>query len=175
MKQQLHPGVRWVFRMQIYLTFLPIFFFFFVLSMFLAVGSLQIATLIGALLNSLFWLVIFIILGEVYARMSYNRWFYEFTSNGVKLERGIIWKKYSNIPYERIQNIDVHRGILARIFGFSEVNIQTAGYSNPMYRFQIRFGGFRRSNLQMSEGYIPAVDINEAEKIREFLLKKISD
>ena len=103
-----------------------------------------------------------IIFGEIYARMAYNRWFYEFTDQGIKLERGIIWKRYSNIPYDRVQNIDVTRGILARLLGFSTINIQTAGYSS-----------YSRLGTK-SEGHIPAVSVQDAEKIREFIMKKIT-
>ena len=90
--------------------------------------------------------------------MSYNRWFYEFNDDCLKLERGIIWKRYSNVPYERIQNVDIHRGIIARMFGFSSLMIQTAGYS-------------AKAN---AEGYIPAVEISQAEQIRTFVMKKIT-
>ncbi|MDP3987240.1 MAG: PH domain-containing protein [Nanoarchaeota archaeon] len=99
-----------------------------------------------------------IIVGEIYARMAYNRWFYEFNEDGLKIERGIIWKRYSNVPYERIQNVDVHRGILARMLGFSSVMIQTAGYSARA----------------VSEGNIPAISVDGAEKIRAFIMKKIT-
>ena len=58
----------------------------------------------------------------------------------------------------------MRRGIFARIFGFSTLNIQTAGYSGG-------YGGYGRG---MSEGYIPAVSIKEADKRRTFLMKKIS-
>ncbi len=117
-------------------------------------------------ISSLFLLYILavIILGEIYARMAYNRWFYEFTPNQLRLERGIIWKRYSNVAYERIQNVDITRGVIARIIGFSTVNIQTAGYSAPS----------GKSFTAHAEGYIPAVSIKEAEQIREFVIKKIS-
>ena len=111
---------------------------------------------------ALLYIVAIIIVAEIYARMAYNRWFYEFTEDNLKIERGIIWKKYSNIPYERVQNVDITRGIIARLCGFSSVNIQTAGFS------------YSPKGGAMSEGYIPAVDMGEAEKIREFLMKKIS-
>ena len=106
----------------------------------------------------LFYISLIIVIAEVYARMAYNRWKYEFTPTNLKIEKGIIWKKYSNIPYERVQNIDIHRGIIARIFGFSTIQIQTAGFSGMPY----------------SEGNIPAVGIEHSEKIREFLMKKIT-
>lgn len=95
--------------------------------------------------------------------MTYNRWFYEIGQDSIRLERGIIWKRYSNVPYERVQNVDITRGIIARMCGFSTLMIQTAGYSAPV-----------RSGYGPSvEGYIPAVSVQEAEKIREHVLKKI--
>ena len=113
-----------------------------------------------------FWITVYIgliiVVGEMYARMAYNRWFYEFTPDQLIFERGIIWKKYTNIPYERIQNVDITRGIVARILGFSTVNIQTAGFS------------YTPNRNAFAEGYIPAVSVEEAEKIREFVIKKVS-
>ena len=90
----------------------------------------------GILIYVFLYILVTIIIAEIYARMSYNRWFYSFTEDGLRLERGII----------------------ARILGFSSVMIQTAGYSGTYH----------------SEGYIPAVNINEAEKIRELVLRKIT-
>jgi membrane protein YdbS with pleckstrin-like domain len=96
--------------------------------------------------------------------MSYNRWFYEFTPEGLKIEKGIIWKTYKNIPYQRIQNIEIHRGIIARMCGFSTVDLQTAGYA---------FSG-HRGGRSRAEGHLPAIDIKAAEEIREFVMSKIS-
>jgi len=44
------------------------------------------------------------------------------------------------------------------MFGFSSIAIQTAGYSAQSY----------------AEGYIPAVEMNQAEQIRNFVMKKIT-
>lgn len=158
-KHNLHPGAMWLFRLYNYpKIIIPALFFIFFISSLIKLGSVVSATLFVV-----FSILIFIIIAEVYIRMYYNRWIYEFTTTNLKLERGVIWKKYSNIPYERVQNVDIHRGILARIFGFSSVMIQTAGYSG--------FGGRRGIH---TEGYIPAVDVKLAEKIRDYLMKKIS-
>ena len=142
------------------MLFLLIFFFVFGLGLFDISGSLF------SLLPFLLGVVVVIIIGEIYARMSYNRWFYEFTKTELRLEKGIIWKRYSNIPYERIQNVDITRGILARILGFSTVNVQTAGYS----------GGYQRGGMGagMSEGHIPAVSKESAEKIRIWVMHRIT-
>lgn len=166
MKSQLHPGAHWVFRIQAYVVFiflslffswfLTIPFFILLMVIFKGVGNIGAITL-SVVVFTVVYLIIVIVVGEIYSRMAYNRWFYEFTDRSLKKEKGIIWKKYSDIPYDRIQNVDIHRGIIARMLGFSSISIQTAGYSAS----------------GLSEGYIPAVSIEEAERIREFVLKKI--
>ena len=160
---KLHPGARWQFRIGGYFLFgfLGMFFgiwiFAFIAGLFLDLAGSS--SILPVSLFSIFGYSLFVIIvSEIYARMSYNRWFYEFTDDGLRLERGIIWKKYSNIPYERIQNVDVYRGIIARMLGFSSLRIQTAGFSGPAG----------------AEGNIPAVEMNKAEKIRSFVMKKIT-
>lgn len=163
---KLHPGARWIFRIKAFWSFL-----FLVIFVGVFIGSFvlngiddstnRVLSIVFMILLPLFVLMIIII--EIYARMSYNRWFYEIGQDSIRLERGIIWKRYSNVPYERVQNVDITRGIIARICGFSTLMIQTAGYS------AVARGGYGSS----VEGYIPAVSSQEAEKIREYVLKKI--
>lgn len=171
MKKQLHQGAKWLFRLRAYFvmiflvsligwTMAPIFI---VISSIIFGKESFMGIFIGITAFAFFYIILAIIIGEIYARMAYNRWFYDFTDAQLRSEKGIIWKKYSNLPYERVQNVDITRGIIARILGFSTVHIQTAGFS---YAPNGRGMG--------SEGNIPAVTIEEAEHIREFLMKKIS-
>lgn len=169
MKTQLHPGARWLFRLKgyagaiVFMIFVGWFIFPPIFAIFGITSNLTLSSAITILLiYGLSYIFLVIIIAEIYARMAYNRWFYEFTDSNLKLERGIIWKRYSNVPYERVQNVDIHRGILARMLGFSSVMIQTAGYS------------YTARGRPSIEGYLPAVDIESAEKIRDFLMKKIS-
>lgn len=162
-KNNLHPGARWLFRFRIIwiIIFITIFLGFISSSFiirFLTKTGLFSSILIG-------WLVMFLILlaiGEIWVRLYYNGWLFEFDKNNLRLERGVIWKRYSNVPYDRIQNVDIHRGILARLLGFSSIYVQTAGYSS-----------YGRYGLRKAEGYIPAVSVKSGEKIRDFLMKKI--
>lgn len=166
-KKQLHQGAKWLFRVRGLFSalFFAVFIAVFSSSFFVSVlGLTPEKTLFAFTLIISAVIVILIIFVEVYARLSYKFWSYEFTDSQLRIERGIIWKKYSNIPYERIQNVDITRGIIARICGFSSVNIQTAGFSSPANNH----GGL------MAEGHIPAVPVDEAEKIREFVMKKIT-
>lgn len=108
-----------------------------------------------------------ILFGEIYSRLAYKYWKYDFTPNELIIEKGIIWKVYKNIPYQRIQNIEISRGITARIFGFSTANIQTAGYSAPIHT---RWGSVAGGG---AEGNIPAVSIEDGERIRQFIMSKL--
>lgn len=173
---QLHPGARWLFRLNAYSRFGFIFFLLIYLFIVSSLNSSRYSFLkmffgnsiaSAFLLALLFSIILILIIGEIYSRMSYNRWFYEITHEGIKLEHGIIWKKYTSIPYERIQNVDIRRGIIARMAGFSSVEIETAGQSG--------WSGYhgRSRRRYHSEGYLPAIDVSGAEKIREFVMKKI--
>jgi len=155
--KKLHPGAKWLFRLGVYfvLFFLSIFFLVFGISALALFGVLGTWGVVTVILVDLFLILVF---GEVYAQLAYSNWAYDFAADGLKLERGIIWKRYSNIPYERVQNVEVHRGILARMLGFSSVMVQTAGFSGPA----------------RAEGNIPAVSKSEAEEIRTFLMHKIT-
>jgi len=162
-KHKLHPGVRWLWRIGNYFAW---GFVLLVLSFgFIGPFTYAVTRSFGvAFFVFVFLLLVVIFLTEIWITLAYNRWLYEFTPEGMKVERGVIWKRYSNIPYDRIQNVDIHRGIIARIFGFSTVDVQTAGYS----------AGYGRHGRARSEGHIPAVGMKDAEEIRDFLLKKIS-
>src|SRR3989344_8308114 len=171
MKSKLHPGARWIFRFRAYwvLLFLSIFFTFGIIRA--VFGILQTKDIAGLFLTGfLIYILSIFFFGEIYARMSYNRWLYEFTHEGLKIEHGIIWKKYTSIPYERVQNVDIRRGILARLFNFSTLEIETAGQSGMAGYYRFRRRGYKRYK---SEGHLPAVDISEAEKIREFVMKMV--
>lgn len=171
---KLHPGAKWLFRLRAYYPLI-------ILSIFVTIWSFQIFRVIadgslgiGFILAVIFYLFFVIVVAEIYARMAYNRYLYEITPDGVKVERGIIWKKYTSIPFERVQNVDIRRGIIARMFGFSTVEIETAGQSGFRGNYGFRFGrrGHRR---YQSEGHLPAISINGAEKIRGFVMKKVKE
>ena len=159
---KLHPGAVWQFRIGVYFAFLIImvcFIMWAIIPFAIAIFENSFsAGLTVTLLIILGYTIIAVVVSEIYARMAYKRWFYEFGEDGLKIERGIIWKRYSNIPYERIQNVDIRRGIIARMLGFSSLMIQTAGFSAQ----------------PQAEGYIPAIDKDLAEQTRIFVMKKIT-
>lgn len=112
------------------------------------------------------WLVIpvFLVVCFVWAKLTYHFYRYELTDAGFRKELGVIYKKYVTIPYERIQNVDIYRGILARILGLSDLNIQTAGMSAMVGRYGVSGGG--------SEGRLPALSKEVAEQLRDELIRR---
>ncbi len=90
------------------------------------------------------------------ARLSYRFWRYDLADQAFKIERGVIRKRYISIPYDRIQNVDIYRGLLARMLGLSDLQIQTAGYSGAV----------------RTEGRLPGLDPRVAESLRETLVSK---
>ncbi|MEK6823724.1 MAG: PH domain-containing protein [Nanoarchaeota archaeon] len=167
--EKLHSGAKWIFRFRIYsiliflgFLFLPFLIIFFILQ---KLGISLFTSFFENLNFPFFHLFLFLIfiflLAELFSQLCYNNWKYEFTKKELKIEKGIITKTYKSIPYTRVQNVDIRRGVLARICSFSSLSIQTAGYS---------YSGARG----IPEGYIPAVSVKRAEEIREFLMKKIS-
>src|SRR3989344_3659414 len=112
------------------------------------------------------WVIIpvFLVLCFVWSKLTYHFYRYELTDAGFRKELGVISKKYVTIPYDRIQNVDIYRGILARILGLSDLNIQTAGMSATVGRFGVSGGG--------AEGRLPALSRKTAEQIRDELIQR---
>ncbi|MBI4050785.1 MAG: PH domain-containing protein [Candidatus Doudnabacteria bacterium] len=112
------------------------------------------------------WVIILAFIGLCYiwAQLTYHFYRYELTDAGFRKELGVIYKKYVTIPYDRIQNVDIYRGILARILGLSDLNIQTAGASVTLSRYGIMGVG--------AEGRLPALSRETAEQIRDELIQR---
>jgi len=164
--EKLHPKAIWLFFIQSLIGF---GIFGFAISLFFLLpllSVLQEAVVGEGIYIPWGWLILFfffyIIFCYYWAKWNYNAWRYEFAENAVKIEKGVIWKKYISIPYERVQNVDIYRGILARILGLSDLHIQTAGYSG--------YGRHGRG----TEGRLPGLDPQVAEQLREKLVRRVA-
>ncbi len=168
--QKLDPKVVWIFFVRIFFRGLVMFIFllyflFLIYTPFHRMGKGEIFLGRVSFLWALIPLfILYLIFCWILAKLTYRFWGYQLTEEAFKKEHGVIWKKYVSIPYERIQNIDIHRGILARILGLSDLKIQTAGYSAVVY-------GRRMAGIG-AEGYLPGLDKQVAEQLREELIRK---
>lgn len=148
-------------RFVVYVPLLAVFIYVFSLLQ-LSNGQPQNATLnlqrfiAIPILWILTYTVISSIFAYIFARLTYSNWKYQLTEDALRIEKGIIWKKYVSIPYEKIQNVDILRGLLTRILRLSDLQIQTAGISG----------------YALTEGRLPGLSIEAAEQIRDNLVKR---
>lgn len=163
--KQLHPRAVWLF-------FISSIFRFFIVLVFFGFYGIVVVSKINNNANitdwnEWFWFLIIalisIILFYVWAKLSYHFYRYELREDGFRKELGVITKKYVTIPYDRIQNVDIYRGVLARILGLSDLNIQTAGSSMPLS------GGGCNGG---AEGSLPGLSFDDAEQLRDELIRR---
>jgi uncharacterized membrane protein YdbT with pleckstrin-like domain len=154
---QLHPRAVWLFFTS---SLLRLFIVFIVLGLqsILFFSEIEKETSVIAYVGWFLAVMVFlIVLLFIWAKLSYRFYKYELTDDGFRKELGVIYKKYVTIPYDRIQNVDIYRGILARLLGLSDLNIQTAGSSNQVSR---------------GEGRLPGLSREDAEKLRDELIHR---
>ena len=98
-------------------------------------------------------IIFFFIFDIIRALLTYHFFGYALTESSLKKEKGVIYKKYITIPYERIQNVEIFRDIVSRLLGLSELRIETS--SGVWY-----------------ECIIPGLRKEDAERLREKLIQK---
>ncbi len=158
--QKLHPKAVWIFFFQF--LFAGLFFLFFLVMFLAPILARKTAMLPFGILKFMLPLALYLIFCYVWAKLTYHFWLYDIAEDAYKMEQGVIWKRYVSIPYERIQNIDIHRGVIARLLGLSELRIQTAG-----------FGGQTGKWGAFAEGKLPGIEKEKAEQLREELISKV--
>lgn len=158
--QKLDPKAVWLFFFSFSLSGLIVF----ILSSFWLGSFLVQVGMVSYLWGPLLVFILFVIFCWIWAKLTYRFWGYQLTENAFKKERGVIWKKYVSIPYERIQNVDIYRGVFARILGLSDLQIQTAGASAVVYGRKMAGVG--------AEGRLPGLDKQVAEQLREELIRR---
>lgn len=106
-------------------------------------------------------IVLAVCFSYIWSRLTLHFYKYQLSENGFQKEHGVLWKKYVTIPYERIQNVDIYQGILARLLGLADLHIQTAGMSSTIGSY----GG-------SSEGRLPGLLFEDAKKLRDEVIRR---
>lgn len=112
--------------------------------------------------------LVLVVWSWIWAKLTYRYYRYELLEDGFRKEHGVIWKKYVTIPYDRIQNIDIHRGVFARLLGLSDLQIQTAGASAVVGRY----GASGVSAEGRLPGLSPGPSREIAEQLRDELVRR---
>jgi len=158
--KQLHPRAVWLFFIRGFISWLIFLGFIAYLTSGWTLPKIaKTADPWGTILEIIGIIILFdIIWSYIWARLYYHFYKYELTEKEFRKEYGVITKYYTTIPYDRIQNIDIHRGFWGRILGLSELYIQTAG----------------EGGTSVAEGIVPGLSKEDAEKLREELINKIN-
>ena len=112
------------------------------------------------LLPVIFWALIFLAIYSficfILAELKYCFWKYSLEGNSLKVEWGVIFRHSVVIPYDKIQNINIEEPPLYRTFSLAKVLVETAGQTKGI--------------MLPSEGVLPGVEKEVAERIRKFVL-----
>lgn len=69
----------------------------------------------------------FAAIGIVHAVLRYRIWRFDVQDDALFLERGVLTRVRTVVPYVRVQHVDTQRNPLERIVGLSSVVVYTAG------------------------------------------------
>ncbi len=160
--QKLHPRAYWLFFLSSSLYFVTmclcigIVFLVLFLTELNSGNELLPGTKMLGMIGIPLWFFFFVIGPFIWAKLTYRFYRYELRKDSLQIECGVLRKVYTTIPFERIQNVDIQRGIWSRTLGLSWLIIQTAGLSGA--------GG--------SEGALPGLSKEVAEQLRKELIAK---
>jgi membrane protein YdbS with pleckstrin-like domain len=90
----------------------------------------------------------------LFSRIAFKKKGFAFRNHDVLFRHGIIATNTLVIPYNRIQHVALHEGLISRVFGLAKIEIFTAGGSS-------------------SDIEIPGIAKEEAENIKQLLMGKI--
>lgn len=68
-----------------------------------------------------------LVFGVVHAVLRYRSWRYEVRDDAIYLERGVLTRVRTVVPFVRIQHVDSSRGPVERTVGLGSVVVYTAG------------------------------------------------
>lgn len=112
-----------------------------------------------ALSGRLFFLIgfaffILLLIIVLFSAISFKKKGFAFREHDVLYRQGILATNTIIIPYNRIQHVALHEGLVAAFFGLAKIEIFTAGGSS--------------SDIQ-----IPGIEKEQAENIKQLLMVKI--
>lgn len=103
-------------------------------------------------LSIVYVVLVFVVL--FFSRLGFKKKGFAFRNHDVLFRHGIIATNTLVIPYNRVQHVALHEGLLSRFFGLAKIEIFTAGGSS-------------------SDIEIPGIDKEQAESIKQLLMGKI--
>lgn len=76
--------------------------------------------------------IIHLILTVIFPKIRWKRWAYEVNEQGVDMMRGIIVRKRTMVPINRVQHVDTKQGPIYRKYGLSSISLSTAATTHEI-------------------------------------------
>lgn len=76
-----------------------------------------------------------LIIGAVYALLRFWRFYFYVQDDELVIEQGVITKARTNLPFDRIQNINLEQSIVHQIFGVVKLKVESAGSKDTELEF----------------------------------------
>ncbi|MEI6480446.1 MAG: PH domain-containing protein [bacterium] len=91
--------------------------------------------------------------------VDYYSFYFMLDENGLRMQKGILFKREISIPYRQVQDITIDRPFTFQLCGVCRLNILTAGQDND-------------HDNDPTEANFPIIDRNLAEELRKELLTR---
>ena len=91
----------------------------------------------------------FVLLLAAYETAYFRRFEYELTEDTLDIRSGVVARREREIPYQRVQNVDIRRNAIQRVLGIAAVSFETAGGSQT--EAKLRFVSFDEAKRLQSE------------------------
>ena len=88
--------------------------------------------------------------------LEYNAYRYTVRDQDLLVQSGVLFRRWSSIPHNRIQHVDTRQGPFERVFGLSRLLVFTAAGMS-------------------ADGSIPGLRTEEAERLRDLLSRRGGD
>ena len=85
-----------------------------------------------------------LVLGSLIGWLSWRFTTFVIDDQEARVDSGILWKKSRRVPFERLQSVDIHEPLVARVFGLAELHLDSAGGSES--RTTVRYLTLARAN-----------------------------
>ena len=147
--QPLDPRVTWLWRLQGLLRLAMVWG---PMAITAGIGLGTLTTPAAGLVLSLALATFFFFVALLWPGLEYEYFRYGIREHDLLVQRGVLFRRRSSIPHNRIQHVDTRQGPLERAFGLSSVAVYTASGMS-------------------ADGSIPGLTEASAERIRDELAR----
>ena len=117
------------------------------------IAYLAISGRLGTALLAMLALVVFVAIGIL---LYWMRFEYRVGANEIRIDSGILSRTHRSIPFDRVQDVDISQGLLARLLGLAKVKFETGASGGT------------------DEGVLQAISLERAQQLRELVRSRRS-